>query len=98
MKKSTYAGLAIAAVAPVLLTPSWWIVPLQILGCSIVDSLHIGVGVGKSDVVKLSLCFSALFFLGMTFASGVPWPLALLAAIGSHFLGAMAARLFQELD
>ena len=98
MKKSTYAGLAIVAVAPVLLTPSWWIVPLQVLGCAVVDSLHIGVGVGKNDVVKLSLCFSALFFIGMTFASGVPWPLALLATVGSHFLGAMAARLFQELE
>lgn len=98
MKKSTYTGLAIAAVAPVLLTPNWWVVPLQVLGCTVVDSLHIGVGVEKNDVVKLSLCFSTLFFLGMTFASGVPWPLAFLAAVGSHFLGALAARLFQELD
>lgn len=97
MKKSTYACLALVAVTPVLLTSLWWAVPLQVFGCAMLDNMHISAGLEKEEVAKFSLGYSAMFSIGLACTTPVRWPCALLAAIGAHFLGALAVGIYREL-
>ena len=93
MKKSTLFVLSFLATVPVLLSPQWWSVPIQVIACGLVVVVHASSGVSKEESIKISMFYSGVCFLGLVCVSSLAWPWALLASIGAHFLGVLSAGL-----
>ena len=93
MNKTALFILSFLATVPVLFTPFWWCIPIQVVACGLAIVVHASSGVAPWRSMKLSMFYAGVCFLGLACVSSLTWPWALLASIGSHFLGVLLAGL-----